>query len=301
MVLSDISVNTDGSLVAPDNGGDLATLFGREGNTMLVNGKVRPTLKGRPGRPQRWRLINAAKARYFQISLPGHTFTRIGGDGGLMNAPVTMEMPVLAPAERADLIVVPTGNSGDDLVVRWVAYDRGWGTAVFRDPEDLLVVHLEGTQVPTPALPAIHRDIAPLSLASATPITISLDQVSSNPFELGINGTPFKDAPAYHATVGETQIWTITNTIDWNHPFHLHGFFFQPLTEQLTPREPIEWKDTIDVPVNQTVRFAVKFDDRPGMWMFHCHLLDHAEAGMMAMLMVEEPAAPAAAPAPHAH
>ncbi|HEX2657358.1 MAG TPA: multicopper oxidase family protein, partial [Polyangia bacterium] len=260
----------------------------------------KPTLKARPGRPQRWRLINAAKARYFQISLPGHTFTRIGGDGGLMNAPVTTEMPLLAPAERADLIVVPTGNSGDDLVVRWIAYDRGWGTAVFRDPEDLLVVHLEGSPVPTPALPAIHRAIAPLSLEGATPVSLTLDQVSSTPFELGINGVGYKEAPAYRATVGETQIWTITNTIEWNHPFHLHGFFFQPLTEQLTPREPIEWKDTIDVPVKQTVRFAVKFDDRPGMWMFHCHLLDHAEAGMMGALMVDEPGA-TASPAPHMH
>jgi len=298
MVLSDINIGADGKLGTSDGGGDLGTLFGREGDVLLVNGKVRPTLKARPGRPQRWRLINAAKARYFQVSLPGHSFTRIGGDGGLMTSPVTTDMPVLAPAERADLIVVPTGNSGDELVVRWIPYDRGWGTAVFREPADLFVVHLEGTPVTTPALPSLHREIVPLPLEGATPVTLSLDQVSLSPLVLGINGVAFSDAPTYHASVGETQIWTITNTIDWNHPFHLHGFFFQVLTEDLKPREPMEWKDTIDVGVRQTVRFAVKFDDRPGMWMFHCHLLDHAEAGMMAGLMVDPADAPAAG---HAH
>ncbi len=68
------------------------------------------------------------------------------------------------------------------------------------------------------------------------------------------------------------------------HPFHLHGFFFQPLDDAGQPVRPLEWKDTIDVPVNSTRRFAVRFDDRVGMWMFHCHILDHADAGMMGML-----------------
>ena len=87
------------------------------------------------------------------------------------------------------------------------------------------------------------------------------------------------------ADVGETQVWTVTNTIDFAHPFHLHGFFFQVLS----PERPLEWKDTVDVPVDGTVRFAVRYDDRPGMWMFHCHILDHADAGMMGALMVMEP------------
>ena len=64
---------------------------------------------------------------------------------------------------------------------------------------------------------------------------------------------------------------------------HLHGFFFQVLADD---GRPGEWKDTVNVAIDQTVRFAVTYEDRPGMWMFHCHILDHAEAGMMGMVHV---------------
>ncbi|HEY8925488.1 MAG TPA: multicopper oxidase domain-containing protein, partial [Polyangia bacterium] len=95
--------------------------------------------------------------------------------------------------------------------------------------------------------------------------------------------------PTFYAQVGETQVWTVRNTIDWDHPFHMHGFFFQVLGSDDRPIEPMEWKDTVNVPVNGSVRFVIRYDDRPGMWMFHCHILDHAEAGMMGMLSLREP------------
>jgi FtsP/CotA-like multicopper oxidase with cupredoxin domain len=284
MVLSDIDVKDDGSLQPPDGGGDLATLFGREGNVLLVNGKVRPKLKARPGLRQRWRFINAAKSRYYQIGLDGHAFARIGGDGGLLAAPVDVAQPVVGPGERMDLLVVPQGEPGSELVVRWIAFDRGFGSTFNRPPQDLFAVDLEGPPAKTPPMADVHRDIAPLSTEGATPISLSLDQVSTAPFELGINGVAFKDSEPLMADVGETQVWTITNTIDFAHPFHLHGFFFQVLS----PAGPLEWKDTVNVPVGGTVQFVVRYDDRPGMWMFHCHILDHAEAGMMGALMVME-------------
>ncbi len=285
-VLSDMSLNEDGSLQAPDAGGDIATLFGREGGTLLVNGKVRPTLKARPGLPQRWRFINAARTRYYQLSFPNHSFVRIGGDGGLLTEPIAVDEPVLAPAERADLIVVPQGTPGSDVVVRWVAFDRGWGTTFNRPPEDLFVVHFEGEPAETPKLPAIHRKIDPLSTDGATPIDLSLTwQTGTTPLVLGINNVPFDQSTPLMATVGETQVWTLDNTMDWAHPFHLHGFFFQVLE----PPRPLEWKDTVNVPAHETVRFVVRYDERPGMWMFHCHILDHAEAGMMGSLMLMDP------------
>ena len=286
MVLSDVGVNDDGSLFAADGGGDLGTLFGREGNVLLVNGKVRPTLKARPGLRQRWRFINAAKTRYFQISLDGHSFTRIGGDGGLLTSPVDVAQPVITPGERMDLLVVPQGQSGDELVVKWIAFDRGYGSTFERPPLDLFAVRLEGSTVDTPPLPAIQREITPLSTDGATQINLSLT-ATSMPFSMGINGVAFKDSQPLMADVGETQVWTISNTVDFAHPFHLHGFFFQVLS----PAGPLEWKDTVNVPVDGTVSFVVRYDDRPGMWMFHCHILDHAEAGMMGSLMVMEPTA----------
>jgi FtsP/CotA-like multicopper oxidase with cupredoxin domain len=68
-------------------------------------------------------------------------------------------------------------------------------------------------------------------------------------------------------------------------PFRLHGFFFQVLDDHGEPARPLAWKDAVDVPYNKTVRLAVCYDERPGatgMWVFHCHILDHAEGGLMA-------------------
>jgi FtsP/CotA-like multicopper oxidase with cupredoxin domain len=285
LVLSDLSVEPDGSLTAADAGGDTATLTGREGNVVLVNGLVRPTLRARPGLRQRWRVVNAARSRYFQIGLPGHSFERIGGDGGLMAAPVTVDNPLLAPAERADLLVVPQGADGSQLVVQALPYDRGFGTAS-QSVQDLFVINLEGTAVPTQPHPPIARAITPLPTDGATPVAVQLTSRAGPPLQMGINNVPFSaDETPFMATVGETQLWTVTNKTGFAHPFHMHGFFFQIVSGT----GPLEWKDTVSIPDHGTVKLAVQFDDRPGMWMFHCHILDHAEAGMMSMLMVMEP------------
>ena len=74
--------------------------FGREGNYVLVNGHVNPRLAARSGAPQRWRIVNAAKSRFFGIDLDGELFTMIGGDGGLQEYPVESDM-LLADARRA--------------------------------------------------------------------------------------------------------------------------------------------------------------------------------------------------------
>jgi FtsP/CotA-like multicopper oxidase with cupredoxin domain len=87
------------------------------------------------------------------------------------------------------------------------------------------------------------------------------------------------------ADLGETQLWTITNKAIWAHPIHLHGFFFQEVDEKGIPVSPRAWKDTIHVPAEATRRFLVKLD-RPGSWMYHCHILDHAEAGLMSTVDV---------------
>jgi FtsP/CotA-like multicopper oxidase with cupredoxin domain len=283
MVLSDLAVNDDGSLQPPDSGGDLGTLFGREGNLLLVNGKVKPTLKARPGLRQRWRFINAAKSRYFQIALDGYSFTRIGGDGGLLSAPVGVANPVIAPGERMDLLVTPDGPPGSRLVVKWIAFDRGYGSTFDRPPQDLFVVSLQGSPVETPPLPPVARTIEPLVPSGAPEIDLALTYQNA-PFALGINGVAYKDSEPIMVYVGDTQVWTVRNTFEFAHPFHMHGFFFQVIS----PPGPLEWKDTVNVPVDGTVQFVVRYDDRPGMWMFHCHILDHAEAGMMGTMMVME-------------
>ncbi len=283
LVLSDLSLEKNGDLGDRASGGDVGSLFGREGDLLLVNGRVKPVLRARVGVRQRWRIVNSARTRYFQLALEGHRFVRVGGDGGLLPRPVDTERLVLAPGERADIAFVPTGEPGRSVPLRWVPYDRGYGTAFKRPEEILLVLDLapDPAVVPTP-LPTTLRTIEPLDISGATQVDIRLTMKYVNSsLVLGINDLGFDEAKPFTGHVGETQVWNITNEIAWDHPFHLHGFFFQVLGT-----EPLEWKDTANVPVKTSIRIAVKYDNRPGMWMFHCHILDHADAGMMGMLML---------------
>lgn len=284
LVLSDASIDDDGTLVDARSGGSIADVFGREGAWILVNGKVRPTLHGHAGEPMRLRLINAARSRYFQMKLDDHGYTLLGGDGGLRETPQTGSVLLLAPGERADLVVVPRA---EDLAAKWmwIPYERGFGTAFARDPEVVLTVATDGRKAVTaPALPARLRTIAPLDLATATVQHVELTQTSEGTKTvMGINGKPFSEAMPLMAKVGDTNVFEIVNTTDAHHPFHLHGFFFQVLDDAGKPLTT-EWKDTLDVPNKTTRKVAVHYDDRPGMWMFHCHILDHAELGMMGML-----------------
>jgi FtsP/CotA-like multicopper oxidase with cupredoxin domain len=89
------------------------------------------------------------------------------------------------------------------------------------------------------------------------------------------------------APLGATEIWTIENLVAMDHPFHLHGFQFQVLDRNGVPEPFPAWKDTVNVPKHETVRFIVKFADYAGKWMFHCHILDHEDRGMMGVLEIK--------------
>lgn len=292
LVLSDISLDADGNLQPADISGDLGTLFGREGSHLLVNGKLDPTIEVRAGRRQRWRLINAARSRYFQLGIPGHTFTRIGGDSGFIEHPVQQDTVVIIPGERAEVVFEPSAAAGSELAVAWIPYEHGFGSVFGRTEEPVFRLHVTDQEPYIEApLPTLSRTIPTIDTTDAPVTTLELTQndASDGSFALGINGVPSWDAEPLRAEIGNTQVWEVKNTIDFAHPFHLHGFFFQVLDLNGVAPAVKEWKDTADVPVDGVLRLAVRFDERPGMWMFHCHILDHADAGMMGMVEVHEP------------
>jgi FtsP/CotA-like multicopper oxidase with cupredoxin domain len=294
LVLSDMALDERGALESPDAGGPIGMVFGREGAHVLVNGRTKPALTVRAGAPQRWRIVNTAKSRYFDLDLGGAAFTQIGGDGGLQEYAVEREALVLAPGERADVIVTPPVAPGETIVLRSILVNRGFGAIEGRFPfEDLLTVTAAGLPRHAAApLPSIRRAIEPPPPTGATAIAIemTLDQPPDGEPEYHLIG-PLSRAghTTVRARIGETQIWTVKNSTKWSHPLHLHGFFFLVLDAQGAPVRPLAWKDTVDIPFEQTVRLIVRFDDREGAagsWMLHCHILDHAEGGLMGMVDV---------------
>jgi FtsP/CotA-like multicopper oxidase with cupredoxin domain len=288
LVLSDMGVDADGQHLPEDTGGEFGNLFGREGNLLLVNGKVLPRLKVRAGKPQRWRVINAARARYYTLRLPGHTFVKLGGDNGLAARSEELSRVVLVPGERADLVFTPSDEPGTVSMLRWIPTERGFGSLYNRPRENMFEIEtVAATPVTPEPVPELLREIEPIDISNAEEITLDLTiatetRMHTKEVVMGINDVPYWDSEPLLARIGDTQIWNVTNDTAFAHPFHLHGYFFQVLDDSRIP----EWKDTVDVPANSNLRIAVHFDERPGVWMFHCHILDHADAGMMGHLFV---------------
>ena len=288
IVLSDIGFDAKGQLEPADSGGSAGMVFGREGDYVLVNGRVRPVLRARPGAPQRWRIVNTAKSRFFYLDLEGQAFTVIGVDGGLQERPVTSDILLVTPGERVDVIVTPKGKAGTPLTLRAMLYNRGYGSVQYRGVEDVMTVEFTN-QPPIAAAPVrVGRTIALPTVEGATPVNfvLTLPPMENNKSEFRVNGVPFWKAKPFVAALGETQLWTVKNDSDWDHPFHLHGFFFQVIDEKGQPVRPLAWKDTVNIPMKTTARLLVTFDERPGEWMFHCHILDHADGGLMGTVLV---------------
>jgi FtsP/CotA-like multicopper oxidase with cupredoxin domain len=277
LVFDDVRLDRRGRIARP--GRFLEKHNGREGSVLLLNGHVQPVLGMAAGQVERWRLVNVANARYVRFSIGGTAFRIIGSDGGLLEAPVSATELLLTPGDRADIVVGPLGT-GARLHVQGLPYNRGLGLPRIPAVFGSVVV---GPRQPSHAdVPARLRTIPPLATTDAHPTReVRLGGRTSlrNFVDFTVDGTPHHHgAPV---KVGELQVWDVINETPIDHPFHLHGFFFQVLSVDGVPPAYRSLEDTVNVPAKARVRIAWLPDDRPGAWMAHCHILEHHAAGMM--------------------
>ena len=290
LVLSDNRFNTDGSLDLPDphsHAGRVDRENGREGPILLVNGRAMPELVIRSGELQRWRVVNASAGRIYRLSLEGHPFLFVGTDGGLFERPVEVTEIKVAPSERVEILVRGTGVPGSSVLLQDLPYDRyipQTRPAAWNTPRPLLTLRYSAERPSgrPVEIPATLRRVEALDPARATAIRL---MVLSQGL---INGQVMDMARVdVGAPLGATEIWEVENVVGMDHPFHLHGFRFQVLDRNGVPEPFPAWKDVVNVPRHETVRFIVQYDDYPGKWMFHCHILDHEDHGMMGILQVD--------------
>jgi FtsP/CotA-like multicopper oxidase with cupredoxin domain len=261
---------------------------GREGNVLLVNGQVMPAIAIKSGEVQRWRVINVSAARIYRLSIPGQTMLHVGDDGGLFEKPVEVKDILLANSERLELLVRGTGAPGSQGTLQDLPYDRydphtrpaDWNVA-----RDLLSLrYTDDAPVAPVELPAVMRSVVALDTALVTSRhVIVLSQGLINGKMMDMNRIDVR------SRLGATEIWEIQNVVTMDHPFHLHGFQFQILDRDGVPEAYRSWKDVVNVRKHETVRVIVRLDDFPGKWMYHCHILDHEDHGMMGILEVRAP------------
>ena len=284
IVLDDVKMQASGQLsITTDN---LDVMLGRQGNVLLVNGKTLPTLDTLAGSRERWRIVNVANGRYFNLDLPGQRFLVIGWDGGMLSEPYEAETLLVAPGERYDVLVEPSRSAA----LRNVYYDRGHEIPDV-GPVDLVAITVRGEGPAPAALPTVWGSVPVIPIDANTPRRrFVLDEKESGLAEptFSINGETYPSSTPTVGSVGEVAIWEIENATEMDHPFHLHGMSFQVLDETglVVPR--LGWKDTVNVPRKKIVRFAVRYE-AAGRWMYHCHILEHAERGMMGELDLQAP------------
>jgi bilirubin oxidase len=307
--ISDLRLSAAGAIPADDMA-DL--LNGREGNHLLVNGQQNPVLTVAPGSTCRFRLFNATNARFLRLAFEDHEMTLIGTDGGYVETPVLgLREVLLSPAERADVIVTFRRRSGRTVALQTLPYERGWmgGGKPPAQTLSLLTVRLTGVPVKAVALPTKLRKIEELGTPGATKRVefgeqktmgdgMSMSGGGMDPNKPGrgmgaqflINGKAFEIGRVdLTSKAGQVELWEVANPTDMDHPFHLHGTQFQ-VTERerngsRTKAPYLAWKDTVDTVSGETVRFKVR-QDMKGLRVYHCHILEHEDQGMMGVLDV---------------
>ncbi|MBK9985191.1 MAG: multicopper oxidase family protein [Saprospiraceae bacterium] len=258
---------------------------GRQGDTLLINGQENSILDIHAGQTERWRVINASSARYFVLHLDGREFKIIGTDGGLIEHPQLVTEVLITPGERVDIAVGPF-NEGETFPLESLAYNRS--TFLKAKRETFATVKVGEQKHSVVFIPETLRQIEPLAKQDAA-ITRKVKLSVGPSLKDGMSFLVNNDVHVHDKPVltGELQVWELANTSLMDHPFHLHGQFFQVIEEDGKAPAYMAWKDTVNLTPRSKMKIAWMPDDRKGMWMYHCHIIEHHAAGMMAHFEVK--------------
>ncbi|MDP9096183.1 MAG: multicopper oxidase family protein [Pseudomonadota bacterium] len=271
------------------------------GIVRTINGQVSPRIDIQPGETQLWRFSAQTANAYLRLRLEGHTMTLVGRDARPILHPEKIDELMIGPSERMDVLVT-AGNRGS---YRLLSEPVSTGPAGDMFPQQTLAVMNaadDGTR-PTPGplaplvvnapaqrpIPGDHVDAKRLVSFSEDPIT-QLFFINHQTFD--------PDRIDVRVPLGSTEEWTIRNTSEELHVFHIHQLPFQVVSINGKPVTFQGLQDTVDVPIHGEVLVRMAFTDPAivGRFMFHCHILEHEDKGMMAQIEVFDPHAAAGGP-----
>jgi spore coat protein A len=273
------------------------------GDAILVNGKLFPFLEVEP-RKYRFRLLNGANGRFFNLSLSGGqtsdgrtsqgpTFQQIGTDQGLLPAPVPMRRLSIAPGERSDLVVDFAGYAGTSVILK----NDSLNVMQFR------VARIGSRDVSV--LPQTLRPVPRIAESAAVKTRmlslVEIDDLVQRPVKMLLNNAHWSMPVTENPVLDSVEIWNLINLTDDSHPIHLHLVRFQILdrrafsvaaywasgevqyTAAAIPPEPGEagWKDTVRAAPGMVTRIIIRFEGFAGRYVWHCHILEHEDNEMM--------------------
>jgi FtsP/CotA-like multicopper oxidase with cupredoxin domain len=309
-VLQDWELEPGGALLPGFDTFMQAAMAGRIGNVVTINGEWRSSVPMRAGERVRLRLVNACLARFMALRFTGHRVVVIALDGQPVTQPFVPAggRVLIAPAQRVDLALDTTGEPGsrhpviDDFYSGRLSYqltDLAYTTKprLHRKLPSALPV-LQPNPVPKPDLRNPVRHHLTIvggmmggmngGMTGAGMGMMADGKPVSRPAIWGIrsrHGANDGMAPIFTIPLGRTALITLENRTRWWHPMHLHGYSFTVLSRNGVPMRHPHLHDTVVLRPNDTVDFAFAADN-PGKWMFHCHVIEHQETGLMTVIEI---------------
>jgi len=266
LIVRDATLDKTGNLQYRSSSG------GFDGKLSLVNGTRNPFLAVDTAL-YRFRVLNGSNARIFRFALGnGAPFILIGNDGGLLRAPASLTTIDVAPAERLDVLVDFRGAQvGDRVMLRDLL--AGWDLMEFRVASQVSVAA---------TIPSTLSSISMLSASDVQAVRdFSFDGMSK------INGQVYDmNRIDFRVPLGQVERWRFHTNGNAPHPVHVHGASFQVVSRtggraRLFPWET-GWKDTVLLNDGELVEVLIRFEAYRGIYLIHCHKLEHEDMGMMA-------------------
>jgi len=295
LLLYDRSFTPQGQLYYPNPPDEGAWAQEFLGDAMLVNGKVRPYHEVEP-RKYRLRIANTANSRFFSLSFSnGQSFHVIGSDQGLLSSPVEMTRLVVAPAERADIVVDFSGSRRENIVLRSDEFEL-MQFRVSKDPVS------DDSRLPK-TLHSVERIPENRAVRTRVMTLNEFDDDSGMAMVMLLNRKRWADPVTERVRLNSVEIWSIANLTQDTHPIHLHMVRFQVLdrrsfsvddylasntlplryTDAAIPpgAHELGWKDVVQCPPETVTRIIIPFEGYAGRYLWHCHVLEHEANEMM--------------------
>ncbi|SFA85803.1 MULTISPECIES: multicopper oxidase family protein [unclassified Bacillus (in: firmicutes)] len=313
LMIQDKTFNQDGSLYYPKQPEKpvpgLKTSIVPEfiGETILVNGKAYPYLRVET-RKYRFRILNASNTRFYRIYLDSHQLMyQIATDGGLMEQPIGIREILLAPAERVEVIIDFSNLEGKRIIMKNDApapFPSGNPVNENTDTVMQFRVNLPLSSIDTSVIPAFltrHPKLYEHSATRKRYLTLNNDKDQYGREVMLLDNKHWDDPITEDPKLGSTEIWYLINLTSDTHPIHLHLIDFQILdrtdfdNEKFNKERIIHYtgpamhpepqerglKDTVRANPHQVTRIMMKFGPYTGLYVWHCHILEHEDYEMM--------------------
>jgi FtsP/CotA-like multicopper oxidase with cupredoxin domain len=286
-VLQDFELDRSGLPVEPSQ---MELMTGREGNIVTVNGSVNPSIPIQQGGWVRLRFLNASSSRFYRIGIDEHPLLLIATDGGALPAPEERDSILLAPGERAEVMILGARTEGSYRLMN-LPYSRITGMgAVTPAPEVLAHLTYQGKAEQSWSLPSKLVTVTPLPEPSVRRSFLlgsgmGMGFMGGGGMGFTINGRLFNpNRVDTRVALDSVEDWEFVNASMMDHPMHIHTNPFQIIGAHGAPVPA--WKDVIVVPARSRLSVRTMFRDFPGRTMYHCHILDHEDLGMMGVLEI---------------